>query len=77
MVLGCPLLHLLSSRAACDGAQKKKKEFFGDYLPPRQGPPHPAGTLRSLHPRFCEFLKQKFGMTHVILDEVGQASLCG
>src|SRR5579864_2430331 len=50
----------ISSPLAPPAAARKRrnKSFAGT-------PRTPAGTLRSLHPRFCEFLKQKFGMTHV------------
>src|SRR5436305_8846851 len=41
---GFPLLSL----AAYGGEQKKKKRFFGDYLPPRQGSPNPGKGLAAL-----------------------------
>jgi hypothetical protein len=43
-------------------------ELFGVTYKQPDGRIHPifleAGTLRSLHPRFFEWLFQKFGMTH-------------
>jgi len=42
---GCPLLHLLSSRAAAGGAQKKKKEFCGDTPHPGRDAALPAPSL--------------------------------
>jgi hypothetical protein len=49
----CPTFPIL--RVACGDAQKE-----GIAEIPRT----PAGTLRSLHPRFFEFLFQKFGVAH-------------
>src|SRR2546421_2332987 len=52
----------LSPRFSCCDA--RKNGFCGSNSLDRDVPRTPAGTLRSLHPRFFEFLKQKFGMTH-------------
>src|SRR2546421_11800075 len=41
--------------------KREKKSFSGT-------PRTPAGTLRSLHPRFLARLTEKFGMTRVYLD---------
>src|SRR5947207_8446546 len=52
----------LSPRVAAGDA--RKRGFCGSNSLDRDVPRAPAGTLRSLHPRFFEFLFQKFGMTH-------------
>jgi len=60
---GCPLLHLLSSRATAGGAQKKKKEFFGDT-------PHPGRDAALPAPSLFRIFETKFGMIHVLLIEL-------
>src|SRR5947209_1293847 len=63
---GFPLLSL----AAYGGEQKKKKRFFGDYLPPRQGSPNPGKGLAAQYhlDKKNGFVKAELSTCNLCLD---------